>query len=206
MRSINKATVFLDGWTPDAVGIGPFLGDQTTMPAQHRAGSDQAMPPQHPRQPPDQRGEHRSIRPVQARPRVGSAQHGDFVAQHQEFDVLGCRRAAEQQQQVHKLEEDQVEQTQRHGTIMPRPPSSPTMQLRGTGRLLKPHRLKAHNSMILPVNRRGWPVPAVTTIASGFPTSTARVTRNCSDSSVVEVGNPRAGQGGKRSSWRVVRS
>jgi hypothetical protein len=106
----------LDGWTSDAVGIRPFLGDQATMPAQHRARSDQTMPPQHPRQPPDQRGEHGAIRPVQARPRVGSAQHGDFVAQRQEFNVLGCRRAAEQQQQVHKLEEDQVEQTQRHGS------------------------------------------------------------------------------------------
>jgi hypothetical protein len=42
-------------------------------------------------------GEHRSIHPVQARCRVGSARHGDFVTQHQEFDILGCRPAAEQQ-------------------------------------------------------------------------------------------------------------
>lgn len=41
---------------------------------------------------------------------------GDFVAQHQEFDVLGCRRAAEQQQQVQQPKEDQVEQTQQHGS------------------------------------------------------------------------------------------
>jgi hypothetical protein len=69
------------------------------------------MSPQHLQQRPDQRGEDRSIRPVQARCRVGSAQHGDFVAQHQEFDVLGRRRAAEQQQEVQQLQEDQIQQT-----------------------------------------------------------------------------------------------
>ncbi len=93
----------LDGWTAGAVGIGPFLGDEATMPAQDCARRDQAMPPQHWWQPPDERGEDRSIRPVQAGLRVGSAQHGDFVTQHQELDVLGRRRAAQQQQQVHQL-------------------------------------------------------------------------------------------------------
>jgi hypothetical protein len=85
------------------------------MPAKDRAWRDQPMPPQHLRQPPDQRGEDRAIRPVQAGLRVDSAQHGDFMTQHQELDVLGRRRAAEQQQQVQQLKEDQVEQTQRHG-------------------------------------------------------------------------------------------
>ncbi len=56
----------LDRWTAEAVGIGPFLGDEVTMPAQDCARRDQAMPPQHRRQPPDERGEDRSIRPVQA--------------------------------------------------------------------------------------------------------------------------------------------
>jgi hypothetical protein len=90
----------IEGWTPETVGIRPLLGDQATMPPQDRARRDQPMPPQHPRQPADQRGEHRSIRPVQARPRVGSAQHGDFMSQHQQFDVLGRRRATKQYQQV----------------------------------------------------------------------------------------------------------
>jgi hypothetical protein len=88
----------IGGWTPDTVWICPLFRDQVTMPAQDRARRDQAMSPQHLRQPPDQRGEHRAIRPVQARCRVGSAQHGDFVTQHQEFDILGRRRAAEQEQ------------------------------------------------------------------------------------------------------------
>jgi hypothetical protein len=79
----------LDGWTPDAVGIRPFLGDQVPVPAQDRARRDQSMSPQHLRQPADKRGEHRSIRPVQSGLRVGSAQYGDFVAQGQEFDVFG---------------------------------------------------------------------------------------------------------------------
>src|SRR3712207_4244446 len=47
---------------------------------------------------------------------VGSAQYGDFVTQHEKLDVLGRRRAGEQQQQVHQLKEDQVEQTPGHGS------------------------------------------------------------------------------------------
>jgi hypothetical protein len=82
----------LDGWTAQTGWIRPFLGDQATMPAQDRARCDQAMSALHP----DQRGEDRSVYPVQAGLRGGSAQHGDFVTQHQEFDVLGRRRAAEQ--------------------------------------------------------------------------------------------------------------
>jgi hypothetical protein len=35
--------------------------------------------------------------------------------QHQQLNVLGRRRAAEQHQQARKPEEDQVEQMQRHG-------------------------------------------------------------------------------------------
>ena len=40
-------------------------------------------------QPPDEGGEHGSVGPVQAWSWVGAAQDGDFVAQHEEFDVLG---------------------------------------------------------------------------------------------------------------------
>ena len=76
------------------------------MPAQDRARRDQPMPPQRLRQPPDQRGQDRSIRPVQAALRIGSAQHGDFMPQHQKFDVLGRRRAAKELRQVQKLNED----------------------------------------------------------------------------------------------------
>jgi hypothetical protein len=111
------------------MGIRPLCGDQAMMPAQDRARCDQAMPPQHLRQPADEGGEDRAIRPVQARLRVSSAQHGNFVAQHQELDVLGRRRAAEQQQQVQQLEKDKVEQTQRHGAR-----SSPTSRARRSPR------------------------------------------------------------------------
>jgi hypothetical protein len=47
-------------------------------------------------QPPDEGGEDRSVRPVQAWSWVGAAQDGDFVAQHEELDVLGGGRAAQQ--------------------------------------------------------------------------------------------------------------
>ncbi len=62
-----------DGWTPEAVGIGPFLGDQPPVPAQNRARCDQAMSAQHLRQSPHECGEYRAIRPVQAWRRVSSA-------------------------------------------------------------------------------------------------------------------------------------
>ena len=38
----------------------------------------------------------------------------DFVTQHQKSDVLGRRRAAQHHQQIQQVEEDQIEQTQRH--------------------------------------------------------------------------------------------
>jgi hypothetical protein len=105
-----------DGWTPTAVRARPFLGDQAPVPTQDCARCDQAMPPQHLRQPSGERGEHCAIRPVQVRLRVGSTQHGDFMTQHQELDVLGRRRTSEQHQQVHQLTEDQIEQAQEHGS------------------------------------------------------------------------------------------
>ena len=61
------------------------------MLAQDRARCDQSMDPQHPGQSSDERGEHCSIGPVYAGLRVGWVQHGDFVTQHQELDVFGCR-------------------------------------------------------------------------------------------------------------------
>jgi hypothetical protein len=69
----------LDGWTPDAVWRRPFRGDQAPVPAQDRARGDQSMPPQHLRQPSGERGEHRSIRPVQAAGCQNSATRVDLV-------------------------------------------------------------------------------------------------------------------------------
>jgi hypothetical protein len=113
------------------MGIGPLLGDQATMPAQDRARCDQAMPPQHLRQPADEGGEDRAIRPIQARLRIDSAQHGNFVAQHQQLDVLGHRRATKQHQQIQQPDEDKVEQTQRHGArscLLAKPANLPGQQ------------------------------------------------------------------------------
>ena len=70
-------------------------------------------------QPSDERGEHGSVRPVQPWPRVGAAQDGDLVAQHEELDVLGGGRSGHQQEQPEHLPEDQVQQPQRHVGIMP---------------------------------------------------------------------------------------
>ena len=94
------------------------------MPAQDRVRGDQAMATQCSGQPPDEGGEHGSVRPVQAWSWVGAAQDGDLVAQHEELDVLGGGRAAHQQDQSEHLPEDQIQQPQRHAGIMPEPRSS----------------------------------------------------------------------------------
>ena len=70
-------------------------------------------------QPPHERGEHGPVRPVQARPWVGAAQDGNLVAEDEELDVLGGRRATRQHDQPEHLPEEQVEQPQRHSGIMP---------------------------------------------------------------------------------------
>ncbi|MEV0704164.1 SDR family NAD(P)-dependent oxidoreductase [Saccharopolyspora sp. NPDC050389] len=57
---------------------------------------------------PDERGEDCAVGPVQARLGGRSAEHGDLVAQNQQFHVLGRRRTAEQQQPFQKPNEDQV--------------------------------------------------------------------------------------------------
>jgi hypothetical protein len=47
--------------------------------------------PQAPGQDADQRGEDRAVGPVQVRPGMGAAQHGNLVPQHEQLDVLGRR-------------------------------------------------------------------------------------------------------------------
>ena len=69
-------------------------------------------------QPPHESGEHGPVRPVHARTWVGAAQHGDLVAQHEELNILGGGCAADQQDQPEHLQEDQVQQPQRHVGIM----------------------------------------------------------------------------------------
>jgi len=45
--------------------------------------------PQTWRQEPDQRGEDGAVGPVEPWPGVDTAQHGDFVPEHEQFGVLG---------------------------------------------------------------------------------------------------------------------
>ena len=88
------------------------------MPAQARVRGDQAVATQCSGQPPHERGEHGPVRPVQAGTWVGAAQDGDLLAQHEELDVLGGGRATRQQDQPEHLQEDQIQQPQRHAGIM----------------------------------------------------------------------------------------
>jgi hypothetical protein len=44
-----------------------------------------------------------------------AAQYGNFVPQYKELDVLGRRRPGQQDQPAAKPDDDQVEQTERHG-------------------------------------------------------------------------------------------
>ena len=89
------------------------------MPAQDRARGDQAMATQRPRRPLDQGGEHGPGPPSPcAVAGVSAAQHSDLMAQHEELNILGGGRTADQQDQPEHLQEDQVRQPQRHVGIM----------------------------------------------------------------------------------------
>jgi hypothetical protein len=70
----------VDRWPSGPMGVRPSSADEATMPAQDRVRSDQAAAPQWPGQSSYQDVEDRPVRPAQARPRVGAAQDGDFVA------------------------------------------------------------------------------------------------------------------------------
>jgi hypothetical protein len=72
-----------------AVRIGPLLGHKPAVPPQDRDRSDQAVTAQQRGEASDQRGEQGSVGPVQAGPRVGSAEYRDLVAQDKQLDVLG---------------------------------------------------------------------------------------------------------------------
>jgi hypothetical protein len=69
-------------------GIGPLAGDQAAVPPQDGAGGNQPVYPQPCWQEPDQRSEDRAVGPVEPGPRIGAAQHGDLVPQHEHLSVL----------------------------------------------------------------------------------------------------------------------
>ena len=108
----------VDRWSSGPVGVGTSSADEAAVPAQDRVRGDQAMGSQCSGQSLDEGGEDGPVRPVQGWSLVGAAEHGDLVAQHEEFDVLGGGRAAHQQDQPEHLPEDQVQQTRRHAGIM----------------------------------------------------------------------------------------
>ena len=70
----------VDRWPSGPVRVGPSAAYEATMPTQDRVRSDHTAAPQCPGQSPHEGSEHGPIRPVEARPRVGAAQDGDFVA------------------------------------------------------------------------------------------------------------------------------
>jgi len=93
------AAVILAGEPPDQHGdpgadrrpsrpvrTGPLPGDEAAVPAQHGTRGDQPVCPQAPGQGADQRGEDRTVGPVQAGPGMGS-RHGYLVPQREQFDV-----------------------------------------------------------------------------------------------------------------------
>jgi hypothetical protein len=77
------------------------------MPAQDRIRGDQAMAAQCSWQPPDEGGEDGPVRPVQAGSRVGAAEYGNLVPQHEQFDDFGGGPTAQQQDQPQQLQEEQ---------------------------------------------------------------------------------------------------
>ena len=79
------------------------------MTTQDGARGDQAVAAQPRRQPPDQGGENRPVRPVPAWFRVGAAEYGDLWRNNQQLDDLCGRPAACQQDESEYLLEDQIQ-------------------------------------------------------------------------------------------------
>ena len=111
----ERGDLSADRWPSDPVRIGPLPCDQAAMPPQDGAGRDQTVHPQPPRQEPDQRGEDCAVGPVQPGPRMGAAQHGDLVPQHEQLGILRGRCPTEQDQPAAQPDEDDVEQAEGHG-------------------------------------------------------------------------------------------
>ena len=73
------------------------------------------MPLHGPKTEPTQRGEQRSIGPIQAS--LGFVRrHRDLVAQHKEFRVLRHRGSSQQRQPTRQADDDQAHEMQEHGT------------------------------------------------------------------------------------------
>src|SRR3954449_1744626 len=97
------------------------------------------MAPQGSGEPPDRCGGDVPVRPVHARPWVGAAQDGDFVAQHEKLDVLGGGGAA------HSRSSPSTCRKIKYSSRSDTPGSCPTSDHRSSAtqaRLLAPHRVK----------------------------------------------------------------
>ena len=97
------------------VRAGSLPGDQAAVPPQDSARGDQPVRSQPCWQEPGQGGEDRAVGPVQPGPRMGPAQHGDLVPQHEQLRVLGGRRPAGPDQPTAEPDEDEIEQAEGHG-------------------------------------------------------------------------------------------
>jgi hypothetical protein len=115
-------------------------GYQAAMPAQNRARSDETVVLDRIRQPSDQRSQDRPVRPIQSRPAVGPPQHGDLLAQHEQFGVFGSGRPGKQHEPAGKAGEDQIQPSSRSDTAHDHPAVTgwPSAQVTGPRRLLTP--------------------------------------------------------------------
>jgi hypothetical protein len=68
------------------------------------------------------------VGPVQTRLPGRFVEYGDLMAQDEQLHVLGRRRTGEQQQPAEKLDEDQLEQAQRHSARSPPSGGEPRLQ------------------------------------------------------------------------------
>ena len=102
------------GFSMIPLDISDFLA-RPAVPPEHSAGRDQPVRPQPSGQVPDQRGQDGAVGPVQAEPRLGAAQDGDLVPQHQQFRVSSTPMSGQAGQPAAEPDEDQIEQTEGHG-------------------------------------------------------------------------------------------
>jgi hypothetical protein len=111
-------------WRPTGspVRIRPAASDQLTMPAQQRLGLDrEAARPGNPRQRAAQRRQQRPISPRQLRLPSLPTKKREFMAQHQDLELLRATRARQQ-----PYEREQVP----HGEIRERPEQAALPQAR----------------------------------------------------------------------------
>jgi hypothetical protein len=105
-------------WAGWAAGLSscvcPVTGDEVGVPAQQDSGRHQSQAAQLGGQQPAQRAEVRPVDPGQRWVRVGSAQYGELVSEHQDLDVLGSVRAGEERQPAQRADEHQVGESESH--------------------------------------------------------------------------------------------